>query len=58
VGTFNFHLQANSPLIGKGTTAVKPLIVVPLNAVYGLSEATLPGVDLGCYQLSGIGNQH
>ncbi|MBK0378509.1 hypothetical protein [Mucilaginibacter segetis] len=58
VGSFNFHLQANSPLIGKGNTTIKPLIVVPLDKIYGLSDATPPGADLGCYQLNGTGNQH
>ncbi|MBB6499215.1 hypothetical protein [Pedobacter cryoconitis] len=58
VGTYNFRILASSPLIGKGNTTIKPLIVVPLDKVYGLSDPTLPGADLGCYQLSGIGNQH
>jgi hypothetical protein len=58
VGNFNFRLQANSPLIGKGNTSVKPLILVPLDKVYGLSDATPPGADLGCYQLNGTGNLH
>jgi hypothetical protein len=54
----NFRLQITSPLIGKGYTAFQPLIVVPLVPIYGLSEATAPGADLGCYQLNGRGNQH
>lgn len=58
IGTYNFHLQASSPLIGKGNTGILPLIVVPLNKIYGLSEATPAGADLGCYQLNGSGNQH
>ncbi|AYL94447.1 hypothetical protein [Mucilaginibacter celer] len=58
VGNYNFHLQASSPLIGKGNTTIAPLITVPLDKIYGLSEATLPGADLGCYQLNGGGNQH
>jgi hypothetical protein len=58
VSTFNFRLQANSPLIGKGNITIKPLIVVPLDPVYGLSEATPPGADLGAYQLNGTGNHH
>ncbi len=58
VGTYNFHLQASSPLIGKGNTSIQPLVVVPLNKIYGLSEATPAGADLGCYQLNGTGNQH
>ncbi|MCC8425054.1 hypothetical protein [Mucilaginibacter sp. UR6-11] len=55
---YNFRLQASSPLIGKGNTTIKPLILVPLDPVYGLSEATPPGADLGCYQINGVGNQH
>ena len=58
VGTFNFRLQAASPLIGKGKTDIQPLIVVPLDKIFGLSEATSAGSDLGCYQLNGTGNQH
>ncbi|PAW92335.1 hypothetical protein CKK33_02035 [Mucilaginibacter sp. MD40] len=58
VGNFNFRLQANSPLIGKGNTGIQPLILVPLNKIYGLSDPTPPGADLGCYQLNGSGNQH
>jgi len=58
VGSFNFRLKASSPLIGKGRTDFSPLIVVPKDPVYGLSDATPPGSDLGCYQLSGVGNQH
>lgn len=58
VGTYNFRLQASSPLIGKGKTNIQPLIVVPLDKIYGLSEATAAGSDLGCYQLNGTGNQH
>ncbi|WP_184541755.1 hypothetical protein [Mucilaginibacter sp. FT3.2] len=58
VGKYNFHLLANSPLIGKGNTTIAPLITVPVNPIYGLSEATLPGADLGAFQLNGKGNQH
>lgn len=58
VGSYNFKLQAGSPLVGKGNTTIAPLITVPLDKIYGLSDATLPGADLGCYQLNGLGNQH
>ncbi|SDQ01695.1 hypothetical protein SAMN05428975_5940 [Mucilaginibacter sp. OK268] len=58
VGNFNFRLKPGSPLVGKGNTDIKPLIVVPLDKIYGLSDATPPGTDLGCYQLNGAGNQH
>jgi hypothetical protein len=58
VGNYNFHLQPGSPLIGKGNPNITPLIVVPLDPVYGATEVTPPGTDLGCYQISGRGNQH
>lgn len=54
----NFRLQPNSPLIGKGNTTITPLVVVPLDPVYGATEVTPPGADLGCYQFNGRGNQH
>jgi hypothetical protein len=58
IGNFNFRLLANSPLVGKGNTTVQPLITVPMDKIYGLSEATAPGTDLGAYQLNGSGNKH
>ena len=54
----NFRLQPNSPLIGKGNTTITPLVVVPLDPIYGATEVTPPGADLGCYQFNGRGNQH
>jgi hypothetical protein len=58
IGNYDFHLQPRSPLIGKGNTTVKPFVTVPLDPVYGASEVTPPGADLGCYQSNGTGNQH
>jgi hypothetical protein len=59
VGNYNFHLQPGSPLRGKGTTtAVTPYTVVPIDPIYGATEVTPPGADLGCYQFNGTGNQH
>ena len=59
VGGYNFHLQPGSPLLGKGTTtAVTPYTVVPIDPVYGATEVTPPGIDLGCYQSNGTGNLH
>jgi hypothetical protein len=58
IGSFNFHILSTSPVAGKGYTAFQPLIVVPIDPVYGLSSATPPGTDLGCYQINGTGNQH
>jgi hypothetical protein len=58
IGNANFRLQPGSPLIGKGNTTIVPLVVVPVDPVYGASEVTPPGADLGCYQTNGRGNQH
>ena len=58
VGSYNFRLQPGSPLIGKGNTSITPLTVVPLDPIYGATEVTPPGADLGCYQFNGKGNQH
>ncbi|HVB03684.1 MAG TPA: hypothetical protein VNE41_08185 [Chitinophagaceae bacterium] len=58
IGNYNFHLQPNSPLIGKGDINIHPLVVVPIDPVYGATEVTPPGSDLGCYQINGQGNQH
>jgi len=55
---FNFRLRASSPAIGKGYTGFSPLAVVPVDAIYGASQITPPGKDIGCYQLDGTGNQH
>jgi hypothetical protein len=58
IGSSDFHLQPTSPLIGKGYTGIQPLTVVPIDPVYGATEVTPPGADLGCYQSNGKGNQH
>ena len=62
VDGYNFRLQAGSPAVGKGTTnatLIKPITTnIPVNANFGSSEITLPGADMGCYQLNGKGNQH
>jgi hypothetical protein len=55
---FNFHLTAASPAGGKSFTTFSPLAVVPVNPNFGATEITLPGSDIGCYQLNGSGNQH
>jgi hypothetical protein len=56
---FDFHLAANSPAIGKGsTTAVVPFSNVPVDPIYGSAGITPPGSDAGCYQSNGTGNQH
>ncbi len=58
IGAYNFHIKPGSPLIGKGYTAVHPLVVVPIDPIFGATEVTPPGSDLGCYQVNGSGNQH
>jgi len=63
VDNYNFHLQAGSPAAGKGTTnasLIKPIVPanVKIDANFGPSEITLPGADMGCYQLNGSGNKH
>jgi len=60
VDNYNFHLQSGSPAVGKGTTtAFKPITTgIPVDPNFGSSEITLPGADMGCYQLNGTGNKH
>jgi len=60
VDGFNFHLQANSPAAGKGTTtAFLPITNgIPLSDAFGSSGITPPGKDIGCFQLDGTGNHH
>ena len=66
LGSFNFRLSSSSPALAKGTADAAK--IAPLNAVMSAgkitnvnfqpSEVTLPGVDMGCYQSNGKGNQH
>ena len=58
VDAFDFHLQANSPAIGKGYTAFAPIVNVPIDKTFGSSGITPPGKDIGCFQMDGTGNQH
>jgi len=58
VNKFDFRLQAGSPAIGKGFTGLMPLAVVPVDPVYGATEITPPGADIGAFQFNGNGNQH
>ena len=56
---FDFHLQANSPAIGKGSTSWSPMSnPVTVDPVFGATKITGPGGDIGCYQSDGSGNQH
>ena len=58
VGNFNFHLQPTSPALGKGTTSITPLAVVPVSPNFGSTEITPPSTDIGCYPANGKGNLH
>ncbi|MGN6638627.1 MAG: hypothetical protein ACTHJ8_06920 [Mucilaginibacter sp.] len=62
VDSYNFHLQAGSPAIGKGTTDPTKIAAItqgiPVDPNFGSSGITPPGKDMGCYQSDGTGNQH
>jgi hypothetical protein len=55
---FDFHLQAGSPVLGKGFTNFQPLQVVPVDDNFGSSAITGPNKDLGAYPSDGSGNKH
>ena len=55
---FDFHLQSNSPALGKGNTSFTPLQVVPISENFGSSAITPPNKDLGAYPSDGTGNKH
>ncbi len=58
VGSYNFSLKPTSPCIGKGFVGFSPRKDVPVNPIYGATDVTPPGVDIGAYQTDGRGNQH
>ena len=58
VGGYDFHLKPSSPAIGKGFKGFAAMSVVPVDPVFGATEITPPGADIGCYQSDGTGNQH
>ncbi len=58
IAGYDFHLKATSPCLGKGYTSFAPVAAVPVDPVYGATELTPPGSDIGCYQSNGKGNQH
>jgi hypothetical protein len=58
VGSFNFRLQSGSPAIAKGYTGFEPYALVKVDPVFGVTEITPPGKDIGAYQSDGSGNQH
>ena len=56
---FDFHLKSTSPCIGVGYKNCPVMVTpVPVDPVYGATEITPPGSDIGCYQSDGTGNQH
>jgi hypothetical protein len=57
LGTSSFRLQAASPGLGKGNTAVQAYGTVTATGNYG-TTITQPGKDIGAYQNDGTGNQH
>ncbi|HEY0299083.1 MAG TPA: hypothetical protein VGB84_07680, partial [Arachidicoccus sp.] len=58
VGSYDFHLQSSSPAVGKGFTGFQPYAVVKIDPVYGATEITPPGKDIGAFQQDHTGNQH
>lgn len=58
VGSYNFHLQSGSPAVGKGYSGFAPYAVVKVDPVFGATEITPPGKDIGAFQTNGSGNQH
>ncbi|MBX9733316.1 MAG: hypothetical protein K2X37_04585, partial [Chitinophagaceae bacterium] len=58
VGSYNFALKPSSPCVGIGFTDFNPRRDVPVHPLYGATEITPPGKDLGAYQVNGRGNQH
>jgi hypothetical protein len=58
VGIYNFNLKLSSSYVGKGFTGFIPRGDVPIDPIYGVTELTPPGRDIGAYQTNGTGNQH
>jgi len=61
-GNSNFLPVNTDDLEASKINATPGLVVkyipIPQNAVYGVTEFTKPGTDIGCYQYNGSGNQH
>jgi len=61
---YDFHLQAGSPAIGKGYTGFSAFANIANPVTNDVTNTnfkpvvTQPGVDIGCYQMNGSGNQH
>ena len=67
VGPYDFHLQQGSPCQGKGYFGFTPNLlstVIPpfplVDPKYGLTTLSLPGYDIGAYQVTQLnsGNLH
>jgi hypothetical protein len=58
VGSYNFNLKLSSSYVGKGFTGFSPRGDVPIDPIFGVTELTPPGRDIGAYQTNGTGNQH
>lgn len=58
VGSYDFHLKPTSPCIGKGYTGFSARADVPVHPIYGATEITQPGKDIGAFQFNGDGNHH
>ena len=58
VGSYDFRLKESSPAVNAGYTNFSAYAVIKQDAVYGITEITPPGKDIGCYQMDGTGNQH
>jgi len=58
-GSYDFHLSADSPAIGKGNTNFSALnATASLTNQYLKATVTPPSVDLGAFPKDGSGNQH
>ena len=57
-GSFNFRLGSGSPAIAHGYTSFAASAVVKKDPVFGVTEVTGPGKDIGAFQTDGTGNQH
>jgi len=53
---FDFHLQSSSPAKGKGNTNFTiTSTTIKIDPIYGATQITPPGADIGCYQTNGSG---
>lgn len=57
-GSYDFHLTPASPCAGKGFTGFSARAEVPVDPIYGATEITPPGNDIGAFQLNGTGNHY